>query len=174
MSFPREIDAFRAFHETFPGHDTLLIDTYDTREGARRAAQVGDIAGVRLDSGDLAPLSIEVRQILDDAGRTRARIFASGDLNEDKIADLIAAGARIDAFGVGTEMIASATRWRGRSLQTRRNRRRRSTPTSSEAKPRKGNPPDVKQIYRRTDDAGRLAGDLLALAIEIRSGRATA
>src|SRR5438132_2407055 len=59
MSFPHEIDAFRAYHQTFPGHDTLLIDTYDTREGARRAVRVGQIAGVRLDSGDLTALSIQ-------------------------------------------------------------------------------------------------------------------
>jgi nicotinate phosphoribosyltransferase len=171
MSFPREIDAFHAFHETFPGHDTLLIDTYDTLEGARRAAQVGEIAGVRLDSGDLAALSIEVRQILDEAGRTRARIFASGDLNEDRIADLLGAGARIDAFGVGTEMITSrdvpALGGVYKLVAIDAGGRHRPVVKRSHEK---ATLPDVKQVYRQTDNSGRLAGDLLALASETLPG----
>ncbi|HOK48203.1 MAG TPA: nicotinate phosphoribosyltransferase, partial [Bryobacteraceae bacterium] len=86
-----------------------LIDTFDTVEGARKAASLGmPIWGVRLDSGDLIALSRTVRQILDDAGLTGARIMASGDLNEYKIRDIVAAGAPIDAFGVGTELATSS------------------------------------------------------------------
>jgi nicotinate phosphoribosyltransferase len=87
----------------------LLIDTYDTVEGARRAAKVMTATGVtargvRLDSGDLDRLSREVRAVLDEEGFTGVQILASGDLDEYRVADLVAAGAPIDAFGVGTRM----------------------------------------------------------------------
>ncbi len=111
MSFDREADAFRHFLKTFPKGTTLLIDTYDTVEGARRAAAVvrelGDevqLRAVRLDSGDLAELAKEVRKVLDDAGLESVQIFASGDLDEYRIAELRAAGAPIDAYGVGTQL----------------------------------------------------------------------
>ena len=94
----------------------LLIDTYDTVEGARAAADVAHelaaegiaVGGVRLDSGDLAALAGQVRAVLDGAGLDGVRIFASGDLDEHRIAALIAAGAPIDAFGVGTQLGTSA------------------------------------------------------------------
>ncbi|MBI4729320.1 MAG: nicotinate phosphoribosyltransferase [Acidobacteria bacterium] len=112
MAFPSEVEAFRAFAETQPDPPVLLIDTYDTVEGARRAvaagrelrARGGDLRGVRLDSGDLASLAPKVRAILDEGGFPGATIFASGDLNEWRIASLVASGAPIDAFGVGTEL----------------------------------------------------------------------
>ncbi|MCB9598626.1 MAG: nicotinate phosphoribosyltransferase [Sandaracinaceae bacterium] len=108
MSFEREQDAFRAYHEGYPDHCVLLIDTYDTHEGCRRATAIGpSLKGVRLDSGDLGQLAKDCRAILDGAGLTATRIVASGDLNEDKITALLADGAPIDSFGVGTELVTS-------------------------------------------------------------------
>ena len=118
MSYSKEIDAFRAFAKTFPNKSTLLIDTYDDLAGAEKAVVVAKeleakgfrLGGVRLDSGDLAEISKKVRKILDDNGLGYVKIFASGDLDEFKIADLLSDGARIDAFGVGTKMGTSADR----------------------------------------------------------------
>ncbi|HET6953599.1 MAG TPA: nicotinate phosphoribosyltransferase [Acidimicrobiales bacterium] len=112
MSYDDEAEAFRDFARTFPRHAVLLVDTYDTVQGARRAAEVAGelagegvtLAGVRLDSGDLADLSVRVRRVLDDAGLPGVRILASGDLDEHRIAALVAGGAPIDAFGVGTQL----------------------------------------------------------------------
>jgi nicotinate phosphoribosyltransferase len=109
MSFPTELAAFRHLQQLLGEHTVQLIDTYDTLEGARRAASLGrPLWGVRLDSGNLAELAPAVRRILDDAGLTESKIMATGDLNEDKIRDLLAAGAPIDVFGVGTELATSA------------------------------------------------------------------
>ena len=116
MAFANELDAFRAFARRFPDGSILLIDTYDTEEGARKAVQVAHelagedvrVAGVRLDSGDLARLAASVRTILDDGGLTDATIFASGDLDEYRITEILRAGAPIDAFGVGTQLGTSA------------------------------------------------------------------
>jgi nicotinate phosphoribosyltransferase len=118
MSYPKEINAFRAFAKTFPTKSTLLIDTYDDISGAEKAATVAKeletkgfrLGGVRLDSGDLARTSKKVRKILDDQGLAYAKIFASGDLDEFKIQELLSHGARIDSFGVGTKMGTSADR----------------------------------------------------------------
>ncbi|HEY9246035.1 MAG TPA: nicotinate phosphoribosyltransferase, partial [Candidatus Methanoperedens sp.] len=112
-SFDHEIDAFRAYASAFPKKCFLLIDTYDSMEGAKKAVTVGrelemkgdKLLGVRLDSGDLGELSKRVRKILDKAGLNHVKIVASGDLNEWKIDELITKGARIDIFGVGTELI---------------------------------------------------------------------
>ncbi|HUT16728.1 MAG TPA: nicotinate phosphoribosyltransferase [Acidobacteriota bacterium] len=116
MSYEKEIDAFRAFAKTFPNKSTLLIDTYDDIAGAEKAATVAKelekkgcrLGGVRLDSGDLAEISKKVRKLLDDKGLQYVRIFASGDLDEFRIAELLKNGAKIDAFGVGTKMGTSA------------------------------------------------------------------
>jgi len=118
MSYPKEIDAFRAFAKTFPNKPTLLIDTYDDMAGAEKAAIVAKeleakgfrLGGVRLDSGDLAETSKKVRKLLDDNSLGYVKIFASGDLDEFKITQLLNDGARIDAFGVGTKMGTSADR----------------------------------------------------------------
>jgi nicotinate phosphoribosyltransferase len=109
LAFADEQEANRELQKLLGPATIYLIDTYDTIEGARKAASLGrPLWGVRLDSGDLAGLSREVRQILDDAGLRDAKIMASGDLDEYKIHDLLAAGAPIDAFGVGTELATSA------------------------------------------------------------------
>ncbi len=115
MSFRSELDAFRAYAKSFPNESTFLIDTYDTIEGAKNAAIVGNemknngflLKGVRLDSGDLLKLSNQVRSILDNAGLHDVKIIASNDLNEFKIDRLIKMGAKIDSFGVGTELITA-------------------------------------------------------------------
>src|ERR1700749_3342487 len=96
-----------------PGNYTFLVDTYDTLKGVAHAITVGkelreaghELNGVRLDSGDLAHLSIEARRMLDEAGFPNAKIVASNDLDEHLIDDIIDQGARIDAWGVGTKLI---------------------------------------------------------------------
>ena len=109
-----EPEAFRRFAEVFP--DTvLLVDTYDTLQGVRNVVELArslapsfHVRGVRLDSGDLLRLSVEARRMLDEAGLSLLKIFASGGLNEHEIERLLRAGAPIDAFGVGTDMSVSA------------------------------------------------------------------
>ena len=109
MSFESETAAFRQLQQLLGDRTIQLIDTYDTLEAARDVARLGKpLWGVRIDSGDFVALSKDVRKILDDAGLPEARIMASGDLNEDKIAELVSAGAPIDSFGVGTELATSA------------------------------------------------------------------
>ncbi len=108
MSFASEIEAFRQLQRVLGDATVQLVDTYDTLEGARHAAQLGrPLWGVRIDSGDFAALSRQVRAILDEAGLGDAKIMASGDLDEHRIHDLVAAGAPIDAFGVGTQLATS-------------------------------------------------------------------
>ncbi|MGD2187375.1 MAG: nicotinate phosphoribosyltransferase [Desulfobacterales bacterium] len=115
-SFKEEIDAFRAFADAFGNKTVLLIDTYDTVTGAEKAVEVGremaqrgqELKGVRLDSGDMTQLSKQVRELMDKAGFENVKIFASGGYDEFKIADTLAKGAEIDAFGVGTKMGVSA------------------------------------------------------------------
>ena len=109
MSFAGEAKAFRLLQRLMGAHTIQLIDTYNTLEGARLAAQLGDpLWGVRIDSGDLPAISRLVRGVLDEAGLRHSRIIASGDLDEHKIRDLVAGGAPIDAFGVGTQLATSA------------------------------------------------------------------
>ena len=109
MSFPCEMDAFRKLQRVLGPSTVQLIDTYDTLEGARRAAKLGGAMwGVRLDSGDYGTLSRQVRQILDEAGQRDAKIMVSGDLDEYRIRELATGGAPIDSFGVGTQLATSA------------------------------------------------------------------
>jgi len=109
MSFPCETDAFRKLQRVLGPATVHLLDTYDTLEGARRAAALGGpMWGVRLDSGDFDALSRQVRGILDEAGHPGARIMVSGDLEEYRIRELVASGAPIDSFGVGTQLSTSA------------------------------------------------------------------
>ena len=117
MSFPTELDAFRAYADEFPDSCMFLVDTYDTiRSGIPNAIKVFDElrakgyepVGIRLDSGDLAYLSKKAREMLDDAGYENAKIFVSGDLDERVIYDLRTQGACIDVYGVGTKLITSS------------------------------------------------------------------
>jgi nicotinate phosphoribosyltransferase len=112
MSFDTEEDAFEAYAEAMPNNCVFLVDTYDTLAGVRRAVEVGkklrsrghEMAGIRLDSGDLAYLSGEARRILDGGGFEKATIFASNDLDEHIIASLKDQGAAIGVWGVGTRL----------------------------------------------------------------------
>jgi nicotinate phosphoribosyltransferase len=113
-AFGTEQEAFTAFAQLLPRRTTFLVDTYDTEQGIRAAIdvitrlQLGDPVGVRLDSGDLGALAFLARRMLDEAGLHRARIFASGSLDEYAIAALRGSRAPIDAYGVGTKMGVSA------------------------------------------------------------------
>ena len=108
QAFGDEKLAFETFARLFPKATTLLVDTYDTDDGVRLAAAIEPpIQAVRIDSGDLVAASKSARSILDSLGRSGVKILASNDLDEGKIDDLLTAGAPIDAFGVGTELITS-------------------------------------------------------------------
>jgi nicotinate phosphoribosyltransferase len=168
MSFDDEDEAFQAFLRVFPETATLLVDTYDTLEAVRRLAAIKEkFAAIRLDSGDLLRLSIEARQILDRAGKTEVKIFVSGDLNEYLIADLLAKGAKIDAFGVGTQLATSFDRPALGGVY-----KLVSLADGGEVKmkmklsPEKATYPGAKQVWRNTDEHGRYAGDVIALENE--------
>jgi nicotinate phosphoribosyltransferase len=115
-AFADELEAFRAFARAYPDAAILLVDTYDTVEGVRRAVQVGRelaarghrLRGVRLDSGDLVELSLAARSLLDAAGFQDAMVFCSGGLDEREIARLLEAGAPIGGFGVGSRLGVAA------------------------------------------------------------------
>ena len=115
MSFDTEPEAFTTYANTMPNNVTLLVDTYDTLQGVRHAIEAGKkliakghrLAGIRLDSGDLAYLSIEARKLLDDAGFTDTAIVASNDLDEYLITSLKQQGARVDTWGVGTKLVTA-------------------------------------------------------------------
>ena len=176
MSFEHEQDAFRAFMEDFPDNAVMLVDTYDTVEGVRRAIAAANatgvtLAGVRLDSGDLLDLSRKTRALLDDAGLRAARITASGDLEERRIAELVAARAPIDSFAVGTDLGTSRDspvvngiyklvahcidgRWR--------DVRKRS--------PDKATVPGAKQVFREYIEA-EMRGDVIGRVDERLRGR---
>lgn len=109
MAFPSEEESFRALQRLLGESSVFLLDTYDTVEAALLVTRLGPPCwGVRLDSGDLVELSREVRRILDNAGLQDAKIFATNDLNEHRLAELVEAGAPIDSFGVGTQLATSA------------------------------------------------------------------
>lgn len=112
MAFPDELTSFREFAKALKQNTTLLVDTYDTHNGVKNAIIVGkelreqghDLFAIRLDSGDLAQLSIDSRKMLDDAGFENTKIIASGDLDEHSITELKKRGAKIDLWGVGTKL----------------------------------------------------------------------
>jgi nicotinate phosphoribosyltransferase len=163
MAFGDEQEAFRRFGQTFPNSSTLLIDTYDTIQGVGNALASGAaMQAVRLDSGDLLALSKEVRAILDAAGRRDVHIVASGDLNEYKIRDLLAAGAPIDSFGVGTELVTSRDE---PTLSTVYKLVEQETPQGIVGRfkrsPGKSMYPFAKQVYRQTAANGKFCGDLV-------------
>ncbi|HEX6940979.1 MAG TPA: nicotinate phosphoribosyltransferase [Longimicrobiales bacterium] len=173
QAFEDELDAFRAFVRVFP-RTILLVDTYDTLGGVRRVAalarELGErfrVTGVRLDSGDLAALAFGARGILDEAGLGEVEIFASGGLDEDEIARIVATGAPITGFGVGTQMGVSAdapaldmayklTAYAGRGR--------------TKLSPGKRILPGRKQVFR-LEEGGRAVGDVIARHDEALPGR---
>jgi len=172
-----EAAAFEHFARSQPHNTTLLIDTYDTEAAAHKVVAVarrlqGDgiaIKAVRLDSGDLGEHARRVRRILDAGGLTEVTIFASGNLDEYRVRELLRAGAPIDGFGIGTRMNTSAdapyldcayklTEYAGQG------RRKRSEG--------KATWPGRKQVLRRYDPGGRMIGDVLTLDGEPGMGMA--
>jgi len=115
MCFDDEREAFQAYAEAMPNNCIFLVDTYDTLEGVRHAVEVGrwlrerghEMVGIRLDSGDLAWLSVEARRILDEAGFPKAAIVATNDLDEHIISSLKDQGATINVWGVGTRLVTA-------------------------------------------------------------------
>lgn len=115
MSFDTEEESFDAYADAMPNNCVFLVDTYDTLEGVRTAVRVGkrlrerghELVGVRLDSGDLAYLSIEARKILDDGGFPKALIVASNDLDEQIISSIKQQGGQIGVWGVGTKLVTA-------------------------------------------------------------------
>ena len=176
MSFEKEVDAFRAFAKTFPDKSTLLIDTYNDLAGAEKAAVVAKeleanghkLGGVRLDSGDLAEISKKVRQLLDEKGLGYVSIFASGDLDEYRIEELLRKGAKIDAFGVGTRMGTSADKPYVDVIYKLCETQSASGEFSPIMKLSEGKItlPGRKQVYRFKDDKGGYEKDTIALANE--------
>ncbi len=165
MAFEKESAAFDGFLQVFPDHATILIDTYDTVQAARWLAEHHGraIQAVRLDSGDLASLSREVRRIFDDHGLTDTRILASGDLNEYRIAELMAANAPIDGFGVGTDLVTSADAPNLAVVYKLTSYGGRGRLKLSQAK---ATYPHAKQVWRRSGDDGRYLGDVITRADE--------
>jgi nicotinate phosphoribosyltransferase len=164
-AFPSEEDAFRAFAEDHPRRTTFLVDTYDTVNGVRsaietiRALGLTDHIGIRLDSGNLDQLARESRAQLDAAGLAHARIFASGGLDEDEVAELVRAGAPVDAFGVGTQLGVSAD---APYLDTVYKLVEYDGQPTMKLSAAKITAPGRKQVWRGPADAG----DVLALADE--------
>ncbi|MEX1128597.1 MAG: nicotinate phosphoribosyltransferase [Vicinamibacterales bacterium] len=168
-----ERNAFRAFARTFPG-TVLLVDTYDTLEGVRRVIELVKnapedvrVTAVRLDSGDLNALAKEARRLLDAASLPQIGIFASSELDEHDIADLLDSDAPIDGFGVGTELgvsddapsldiVYKLSEFRGEG----RTKLSRDKPVL----------PGRKQVFRR-EEAGRATGDVIGRAEERLEGR---
>ncbi|MEF3062831.1 nicotinate phosphoribosyltransferase [Ralstonia solanacearum] len=163
-----EVEAFEAFSRSQPANTTLLIDTYDTEAAAGKVAALArtlresgiTIKAVRLDSGDLGDHAKKVRAILDSGGAREIGIFASGNLDEYRVRDLLHSGAPIDGFGVGTRMNTSAdapymdcayklTEYAGAP------RRKRSEG--------KATWPGRKQVYRQFDATGTMTGDALTI-----------
>jgi nicotinate phosphoribosyltransferase len=180
MAHEHEIEAFRAFARTFPEKSTLLIDTYDDIAGAEKAAQIAKelektghkLGAVRLDSGNLAETSKKIRELLDAKGLDYVKIFASGDLDEYRIADLISHDAKIDAYGVGTRMGTSADRPYVDVIYKLCETKRENGEFSPIMKLSQGKVtlPGRKQVYRLKDQNGNYRKDVIALADEKADG----
>jgi nicotinate phosphoribosyltransferase len=170
-----EEQAFERFARAQRGPTALLIDTYDTEAAAHKVLRVAQrlrgesirISAVRIDSGDLAEHARRVRAILDAGGLRDVTIFASGNLDEHRVAALLEAGAPIDAFGVGTRMNVAAdapfldcayklVEYAGQG------RRKRSEG--------KATWPGRKQVFRRFDAGGSMAGDVVTLERDTQEG----
>jgi nicotinate phosphoribosyltransferase len=175
LSFEREEQAFRCFIETFPEDTVLLVDTYDTLDGVRNAISASRAAGIpltgiRLDSGNLLELSRAARGLLNEAGMTATRIAASGDLEEERIARLVAAGAPIDLWGVGTDLGTSrdspVVNGVYKLVALRREGEWRGVWKRSAEK---STVPGPKQVFRRRE-GDVIAGDLIAAEEESLPG----
>jgi len=170
-SFEHELDAFRAFARDFPKNTILLIDTYDNIAGAKKAIQVAQemeargekLRGVRLDSGDMAAISVEVRRLFKEAGLDYVQVFASGGFDEFKIAQVLEAGGQIDAFGVGTKMGVSAD---APYFDIAYKLVKYGTRPVMKLSTGKVTLVDKKQVFRRYNDQGQMREDTIALRDE--------
>lgn len=165
MAHEDEAEAFRRFMDTFPGYSVLLLDTYDVRAAVKKILKMGrKPAGVRLDSGDLAADSRWIRRELDKAGWNDVRIFASGDLDEMRIASLLKKKACIDAFGVGTALAtpgdAPHLNLVYKLVEVERGGQIRGAVKLAQAKVTY---PGRKQVYRFADSSGNCSYDLITL-----------
>jgi nicotinate phosphoribosyltransferase len=172
-----EAAAFEHFARSRPQSVILLIDTYDTEAGAEKAARLAprlaadgiELAGVRLDSGDLADHARKVRAILDGHGLRGVSIFASGGIDEDRLLEFEAGGAPIDGYGIGTALTTSSDAAAldcAYKLQEYGDRPKRKR---SEGK---ATWPGRKQVFRRYGAAGVMAGDVLTVEGDERDGEA--
>jgi len=176
MSFRQEMESFLAYARVFPKRAILLVDTYNTKIGIENAVRTGlylekqgyRLQGIRLDSGDIVFLSKLARKLLDKAGLGYVKIFASGNLDEFKIKELLSKGAAVDSFGVGTNMgtsidapcldviykISEVTDESGNFLPTMKLSKAKATY------------PGRKQVYRIKDRRGKFLKDILGLENE--------
>ena len=177
--FDSELEAFRYYAECRPGNVVLLVDTYDTLKSGvpnaitvakEMAAKGHKLKGIRLDSGDLAYLSIEARKMFDAAGLDYINIIASNDLDEHLIAELKAQGAKINGWGVGTQLIVAADdpALGGVCKLVAKEKNGEYIPTIKiSGNPEKVTTPGLKDIYRIIDKAtGKAEGDYIALVGE--------
>lgn len=176
QSHDNEISAFEHFAYAQPNNVVLLIDTYDTERAARHVVSLApclqqqgiSIQAVRLDSGDLAAHACKVRKILDEGSLAQVRIFVSGNLDEYRISTLLANGAPIDGFGIGTLLATSADAPYldcAYKLQEYAGRSRRKRSEGKETWPGR------KQVYRQYSLQGVIEKDILTLADETLAGR---
>jgi nicotinate phosphoribosyltransferase len=175
QAFDDETSAFETFARARPLNTVLLIDSYDTEQAARKvvalaprlAAEGIGIQGVRLDSGDHIVLSRRVRDILDAGGLKQVTIFASGGIEEEMLVAAGTAGAPIDGFGIGTNLTTSSDAPAldcAYKLQEYAGLPRRKRSAG------KATWPGRKQVWRRYDEAGRMAGDILSLEDDEQPG----
>jgi nicotinate phosphoribosyltransferase len=174
-SFEDESDAFRSYVASFPEHATLLIDTYDTIAGARKAVEVANemaarrqrLKAVRIDSGDLAVLAIKVRKIFDDAGFLDVKIIGSGGLDEYDLSELSAAQIPFDSYGVGTKMgTSSDAPWSDMAYKLVEYGDRPALKRS----PGKTSWPGAKQLFRQINNQGQFEKDIVGLRDERIAG----
>ncbi|MBC8079378.1 MAG: nicotinate phosphoribosyltransferase [Gorillibacterium sp.] len=174
-----EETAFARFAEAVPNQVTLLVDTYDTlKSGVPNAIKTArlleakgkKLQGIRLDSGDLAYLSIQARMMLDEAGLSDVKITASNDLDEDTIFEIKAQGAKIDIWGVGTKLITGGEQpaLGGVYKLVAREVDEQYLPTIKiSGNPEKITTPGIKNVYRIVSrQTGKAEGDLISLTSE--------
>lgn len=172
MAHESEAEAFGHFLDTFPAGSTLLVDTYNVRNAVKTIIAMGRKPdGIRLDSGDLCGDSLWARRELDRAGWNDVKIFASGDLDEYKIAALVRDGAAIDAFGVGTALgtpgDAPHLNLIYKLVEVERGGKVREAAKFSHAKVTY---PGRKQVFRHSDSRGEFESDSIALEDEPPNG----
>jgi nicotinate phosphoribosyltransferase len=170
-----EAEAFENFARARPKNLTLLIDTYDTEAAARKVVALAPrlkaagiaVGGVRLDSGDLVALSKTVRRILDEGGLGDVTIFASGGIDENSITHMIRAGAPIDGFGIGSSLTTSSD---APGLDCAYKLEEYAGVARRKRSAGKATWPGRKQVWRRFQSDGRMAGDVLSVEDDARSG----